>query len=253
MNLFYAFIRAIVYIPTRIFFPVKIINKHLLPKEKNVIIMSNHLSWIDIFLIAVYVPKYRHFIAKKELGENPVIRFFAKALGVILIDREKSDVTAIKDIIKVLKKGHGINLFPEGTRNRVDSSIQSVKSGVVMFSLKGDAPIVPIIIHKKSKAFKKNYILAGEKITLDEFKNKQLSAVMNEATAQVEEKMIALKQTLDNIVANKQWVLDKKAKKEERRQKKNKTLSTESGQEINTENNITDEPQNQISNNGNDQ
>lgn len=230
MNLFYAIIRALVYIPTRILFPVKIINKHLLPKEKKVIIMANHLSWIDILLIAVYIPKYRHFIAKKELGKNFFTRFLTKALGVILIDREKSDVTAMKSIIKLMKKGHGINLFPEGTRNKVDTSVQSFKSGVVMFSLKGDAPIVPVAIYKKSKSFTKNYILVGEKITLEEYKNKQLSSVMNEATLQIEDKFGSLKQTLDAYVENKQWIADKKAKKEMKKtEKKTKIKSSDMG------------------------
>lgn len=204
MNLFYAVIKAIVYLPFKLFFPTKIINKKDFPRKTKLITVSNHLSWTDIPVVAISLPGYRHFMAKKEIGNNRLIRKLAKWLGVIFVDRGKADMTAMRDTVNVLKKGESVTIFPEGTRNKEDTSLHEVKSGIVMFSVKGDAPIVPVMIYSGAKVFRKNYIYVAPPFELTELKGQRLDSVAVAMGAEtVTEKMSAAKEMLDFYVANR--------------------------------------------------
>ena len=203
MNLFYAIIRAIVYLPFKLFYPTKVINKKDFPKDRKVILVCNHLSWKDILVTAINLPGYRHFIAKQEIGKSRLIHRLAKWLGVIFIARGKADMSAMREILGVLKKGEGVTIFPEGTRNKVDTSLQEVKSGVVMFSVKGDAPIVPAIIYGKARAFRKNYVYVLPKFELESLKGRRLDTPTVEEGAEiVAEKLAEAKRHLDYRVSH---------------------------------------------------
>lgn len=222
MNVFYSIVKAILYLPFKLVFPTKIINKKNFPKSKKLITVSNHLSWTDIPVVAISLPGYRHFIAKKEIGNNPVIRKLAKWLGVIFIDRGKADMSAMRDTVKVLKKGEGVTIFPEGTRNREDTSLHEVKSGIVMFSVKGDAQIVPIMIHSKARVFRKNYIYVAPPFELDYLKDRRLDSVAVAFGAEtVTEKMNEAKRMLEYYVANKKNKEFKRLLKENKKARKN--------------------------------
>ncbi len=219
MNLFYYFCKYFFYIPLGILFPAKVIKKNKFPKEKKLITISNHLSWKDAIYVALYTPRFRHFIGKKELRKNIFGRFLMWAFGAILIDRGKMDMHGMRTIISTLKKGEGISIFPEGTRNKTDDALQEVKGGIVMFAVKSDAPIVPVMIYKKTGFFKRNFLYYGEKFDLSEFVGKPLNSAKI-----VEEHFVRTKQEMDAYVENKQWKKERKekrlAKKAERKNKK---------------------------------
>lgn len=225
MKGFYYFCKYFFYLPLRLLFPAKVIKKNKFPKEKKLITISNHLSWKDVIYVGLYTPGFRHFIGKKEIRKNPFGRFFAWSLGAILIDRSKADLHGMREIISTLKKGEGIGIFPEGTRNKTGEDLQEVKSGSVMFAVKTDTPIVPVMIYKRAGMFRRNYIYYGEKFDLSEFVGKPLnSANMEAATKIVEEHFVRTKEEMDEYVQNKQWKADKiakrVAKKEAKRQAK---------------------------------
>ncbi len=224
MKFLYYLCKYFFYIPLRILFPAKVIKKYGFPKEKKLITISNHLSWKDVIYVGLYLPGYRHFIAKKELCNNFVGRFTAWYFGAIPIDRGKTDLHGMRTIISTLKKGDGIGIFPEGTRNKTGDDLQEVKSGVVMFAVKSDTPIVPVMIYKKTKFFRRNYIYIGEKFDLSEFVGKPLNSVNMAAASEIVEKNFArAKAEMDAYVENKQWKADKKAKRQAKKDaRKNK-------------------------------
>lgn len=85
------------------------------PPEAPFILVSNHLSYIDI--LPMFIHMRCTFVAKKEVESWPVLGPMVKRTGVIFIDRStKKDVTRVNDILsKSLSKNQGIVLFPEGT------------------------------------------------------------------------------------------------------------------------------------------
>ncbi|MET7330791.1 lysophospholipid acyltransferase family protein [Nonomuraea sp. NPDC005650] len=79
------------------------------------LVVANHVSWLDPLVVAATLPSRP--LAKREIGEWPVIRTLAKGSGVLFIDRERlfalpSTVAAVAD---ALREGDTVVAFPEGT------------------------------------------------------------------------------------------------------------------------------------------
>jgi 1-acyl-sn-glycerol-3-phosphate acyltransferase len=84
------------------------------------LIISNHLSYLDIVLISSILPVV--FISSMEVKETPILGLFARCGGSIFIERRKK-TTVHSDINKIeyfLSKGFSILLFPEGTTSNGD-------------------------------------------------------------------------------------------------------------------------------------
>lgn len=168
MRLFYWIIYIIVYVPLRLLFPFKVIGKENLPPKKSLLIVSNHLSWFDVVLIPLTIPGFRFTVSKKENGKNPVARFFLKLFGAVFIDRDNIDVSSMRNLVKILKRGKNITLFPEGTRNRTGTELQPIKNGVSLIALQSSATVLPVMIANRPKIFKKNYVYIAPPFNLNE-------------------------------------------------------------------------------------
>lgn len=158
---------TIVYLPTRLIYPIKITGKkNLKNKPEGQLIACNHFSNMDVIILQILFFKAiwrRKFLAKKELGSNVFTRIVIGGIGAIFIDRKKLDIKAMKDTINALKSGENVIIFPEGTRNKTESEdIQDLKSGVIFFADRAKCNIVPMIIMHRLKPFRKNEIRIDE-------------------------------------------------------------------------------------------
>lgn len=84
------------------------------PPPREAFVASNHVSWLDILVIAAWRPTT--FIAKKEVAHIPAIGFFAGLVGTLFLDREsRRDAHRLaQDLQTLLHGGAGVTLFPEG-------------------------------------------------------------------------------------------------------------------------------------------
>ncbi len=110
----YKFISKIIYFVFKLFFRAKVRGQKNLPEEGGVIIMSNHISLLDPPLIASVLDRPVHFMAKKELFENPILRLILYIADAFPVDRESTDIKAVKKALNILKNGEVLGLFPEG-------------------------------------------------------------------------------------------------------------------------------------------
>ncbi|MDA1238157.1 MAG: lysophospholipid acyltransferase family protein [Proteobacteria bacterium] len=77
-------------------------------------IVSNHVSWLDIFVLNSVEKVY--FVAKSEVARWPLIGLLAKMTGALFIRRKKLDsLNQIKEFEERLIKGQRLLFFPEGT------------------------------------------------------------------------------------------------------------------------------------------
>jgi 1-acyl-sn-glycerol-3-phosphate acyltransferase len=80
------------------------------------VVVSNHISWLDIMVISASFPCY--FIAKSEIADWPIFGFLAKMQNTIFVNRKARGSQIgeqVNDIASVLKQKKTIILFPEGT------------------------------------------------------------------------------------------------------------------------------------------
>ena len=198
MTKFQRFLLKIAYF----FFPYKIYNFDNMPDGKAVIV-SNHFSFVDpIFFLRLKKNDTIHILAKKELFEKKFISKFLKGFNGIPIDRENPGINSIIQVTKALKNGGKVGIFPEGTRNKTKSNLPlNFKGGSVVFALKAKCPIVPVMMLKKARLFRKTRIIVGKPIYLDEYYDKKLSVdEINDLGTLVRNKMIEIQTELNTIL-----------------------------------------------------
>jgi len=135
---------------------VEVINKEKLPKNGQYLLISNHRSIIDPLIIDMALKDTEingFWVAKKELYNSLFFGTFTRNAGTVLLDRDASNMAPFfKDTKKIVKEGHSIFIFPEGTRNKENTPLSSFKEGSRIIALKNRLPILPV--HIKSNANK---------------------------------------------------------------------------------------------------
>ncbi len=154
---------------------VRFINKHEIPKNVPVIIVSNHQSAYDIPPISWFLRKtHPKFVSKIELGKGiPSVSFNLKYGGSVLIDRKdaKQALISIANFAKDLEKNKwsGV-IFPEGTRSKTGVPKRFSENGLkIMTKHAPSAYILPVTINNSWKLVQKGVfpLGIGEKFSME--------------------------------------------------------------------------------------
>ena len=176
--MFYYICFILAYIPLLILYPIRVIGKKNIPKKGKMILCCNHQSNADVPLIATRLCRRRYrYMAKESLFKNKFLGAVLKSWGGYPIKRGETDLQAVKKTLGYLKDDKAVCIFPEGTR--VTTSDQNnLKDGVILFALKSKAPIVPSIMVRKPRIFRRNRLVVGAPFNLsemEEFKDKRIN------------------------------------------------------------------------------
>ncbi len=136
---------AVIKIINPFFFPLTIKGRENIPRRGAFIAACNHISNFDPPLVSYAVRRPIYHIAKKSLFDNKAFGLLLYSVGAFPIKREGSDVSAMRECLRKLKKGEPLVLFPTGTRVVGDNSV-TPKSGVGFLAVKGKVPVIPLKI-----------------------------------------------------------------------------------------------------------
>ncbi|WP_442594335.1 lysophospholipid acyltransferase family protein [Neobacillus sp. D3-1R] len=125
--------------------------------EGPVIFISNHEGDFDIPVLLAAIEKPFGFVSKIEVKKVPILSSWMEVMNCVFINRkDRSQSTkAIRDAVRLLKKGHSLVIFPEGTRSK-GGLVKHFKSGGFRMAVDAKVPIVPISIIGTSDIFEKN-------------------------------------------------------------------------------------------------
>ena len=166
---YYNVFKPLVKLFIKLFYNPKIEGLENIPDSGPVILAGNHKSNIDPLLVCIENKRIVHFLAKKELYKNKLLKKFMDNVGTIQIDRDINDTSAIKTSIKMLKKGNIIGIFPEGKRNMTDNILLPLKQGTVTLARKTKAALIPFAIKGNFKIFRSDVrIIFGTPIKSEE-------------------------------------------------------------------------------------
>ena len=172
---FYNFVLNVFTLYSKVFYKYEVIGAENIPNEGNIILAANHKSNLDPIFVASAVKNRKiATIGKKELFDNKILAKILDKLCVIPIDRDNPGISTIKTILKKLKEGYAIGIFPEGTRVK-GNGFGEAKAGLALFAVKGKANVVPISIISNYKIFNKVTIYIDKPISFEEYYKKKLS------------------------------------------------------------------------------
>lgn len=109
-----------------------------------VLVAANHQSFLDPPLVGTLYATEMHYLARKTLFKGP-FKWLYSQWNSIPVDQEKPDMASLKTIIRLLKSGRRVLVFPEGARTE-DGSLGSAQAGIGLIAVKAGVPIQPIRI-----------------------------------------------------------------------------------------------------------
>jgi lyso-ornithine lipid O-acyltransferase len=118
-------------------------------EEGGTVIISNHLSYVDGFVLSSIFPVV--FVSKREVKKWPVIGLWATLCGTIFIDRQRKDQVGllVVEMSKKLKEGANILLFPEGRATNGERMLP-FQTAPLAAPLRNRSIIVPVtLIYKR--------------------------------------------------------------------------------------------------------
>ena len=109
------------------------------------IYISNHASYMDIFVQLAKLPDNVRMIYKKEINKVPLLGWAMLCAGFVPLDRIniRNAMKSLDKAAEKVKKGLSVVIYPEGTRTK-DGSIGEFKKGMFFLADKSQADIVPI-------------------------------------------------------------------------------------------------------------
>ena len=124
-----------------------VVGQDNLPIENGVIYIANHTSHYDVPVLYEAVPRPLFYVAKKELRKVPFLGWAMWAIGMVFIDRSRSDsaIAHMRSAAQLVKSGRNIISFPEGTRSD-SGQIKLFKRGTFVLALEAQVPIVPLCV-----------------------------------------------------------------------------------------------------------
>ena len=133
---------------------IKVIGRENLPEDPGFSIYVNHTSLWDIPLLMYKLNDYPIAFLEKEVVVNLFsVGKWTPALGCVTIDRDndRKGAESIINVIKNVKNGSSMVIFPEGTRGKENGILLEFKPGSFKVALKSKAPLVPMSIVKPKK------------------------------------------------------------------------------------------------------
>lgn len=149
-NIFYNLAKLL----ARFLFSMKVVHPERMVEEGPLIIAVNHSSYFDPPLAGICSRRGVYYLARKTLLKWPFFGPLFPAMNVIPVERDGNDMSALREVIKKVKEGNAIVLFPEGTRSK-DGKLQPARAGIGLVIAKTRAPVLPMRIFGAYEAFPK--------------------------------------------------------------------------------------------------
>ncbi|MBN2546006.1 MAG: 1-acyl-sn-glycerol-3-phosphate acyltransferase [Spirochaetes bacterium] len=120
---------------------LKVIDKKHIDNNRTSLYICNHQSWVDVPVLFKYTKALG--VSKKEVTRLPIVGLLIIYASPILVDRVNinSRMGILKELIRNLKQGYSITLFPEGTRSS-DGKILTSNNAAVKLCYKLNIPVV---------------------------------------------------------------------------------------------------------------
>lgn len=132
---------------TFVFIRVEFVNRHLIKKDQQYIIVSNHFSYLDIPVLG-FINKDIVFVGKSSLGKIPLFGYMFRNLH-IAVDRSslKSRGESIMKTKQALEEGSSVVMFPEGgITSPAPPKMGRFKDSAFKIAIEKQIPVIPVTL-----------------------------------------------------------------------------------------------------------
>lgn len=124
-------------------YDVRTLHTDRMPAEGPIIVVSNHVGFLDGPLVFVFAPRPLRFLVKRSYFGS-LWGFFLRITGQIPIDQNSADRDALAAAREALMSGGGVGIFPEGTRG--SGTVETAQQGAAFLAQATGARIVPVAV-----------------------------------------------------------------------------------------------------------
>ena len=117
-----------------------------LPEKGGALLVSNHISGLDAFLLIAASPRPLRFLIAREEYERFGLQWLFRRARCIPVDRESKPERALREALRALDAGEVVALFPQGRIHLESHGPRKLKGGVVRLAQKSGCPIYPVRI-----------------------------------------------------------------------------------------------------------
>lgn len=121
----------------------EVVGLERVPLQGPLLVTPNHLSFLDPPLTAVALRRALRFMAKDSLFKVPGFGWLIRSVGAFPVRKGSADTEAIRRAIELLKEGHAVLVFPEGTRGD-GTHLGPISPGIAILAKRSGAPVLPV-------------------------------------------------------------------------------------------------------------
>jgi 1-acyl-sn-glycerol-3-phosphate acyltransferase len=154
---FHTFMTRVVAPVLRALFRPRVEGLENVPSDGPLIVASNHLSFIDSFIIPMSVPRPVTYIAKADYFDGRglkgrLVRWFLTSLGHVPVKRgaQRAAMGALQQGLEIIEGGGAFAIYPEGTRSP-DGRLYRGRTGVGWLALESGARVLPVALEGTEK------------------------------------------------------------------------------------------------------
>jgi 1-acyl-sn-glycerol-3-phosphate acyltransferase len=174
---------------------VTVAGKDNIDRKQSYVIVSNHQSQYDIFVLYGWLGIDFKWVMKQELRKIPGIGIGCEKLGHIFIDRSNHEraLASLNAAKSKIVNGTSVIFFPEGTRSK-DGSLAAFKKGAFKMALDLELPILPVTVTGTGKILPPNTvdlfpgkakIIIHRPLNIDGYNDDNIHALMDRTHAAI--------------------------------------------------------------------
>lgn len=145
-------------------------------KRSGALVIANHSSFSDPIILGTVIPRRMYYLAGELAMGRGLKTIGLRGCGCVGIDRNISDIDSIRKSVNIMKKGHYLLMFPQGSLKR-DGEIREIKSGAVLMAWQAGVPILPVYVKKGLKGFHRALAMVGEEFYLSDYCDKKMPSM----------------------------------------------------------------------------